>query len=104
VFVAGVTDGPGAGAGLLAGLGFGPASTSPVTQPGWLWTEAVYNVDVGANDEYRASLVVDETGAFSYAYRFSRDGGVRWLYCDLSGTSGMDPYDPTRGGALAVGE
>ncbi len=83
VWIDGVTNQPGATPGLLAQVGFGPTDTPPVSWTGW--TDAVFNTDVGNNDEFRARLVPEYTGTFHVVYRYSTTGGRDWVYADRSG-------------------
>lgn len=99
VFASGVTEGAGAGAGLVAELGFGPAGTHPAVDPGWQFTSATYSSDVGNNDAYEATLTPLAPGTFDYAYRFQADGGP-WIYCDSNGTD--DGYSASYAGSLTV--
>lgn len=88
VWIDGVTDRPGATPRLMAQLGFGPTDTPPVY---WTWwVDAVYNMDVGNNDEFKARLTPEYTRTFYYLYRYSTTGGRDWLYADRSG-----PISPT---------
>ncbi len=83
VWIDGVTHQPGATPGLLAQVGFGPTDTPPVS---WTWwTDALYNTDVGNNDEFKARLVPEYTGTFHVVYRYSTTGGREWVYADRSG-------------------
>jgi hypothetical protein len=103
VFLAGVTDRPGPGAGLRAELGVGTEGADPAQFPQfWRWAPGVYNVDVGANDEYMARLTAGAPGRYDYAWRYSADDGRTWLYADTNGTD--DGYDPGHAGALTVRE
>lgn len=70
--------------GLQAQLGFGPAGSNPASDVGWSWVDAVFNVDVGNNDEFMASLLPDAVGSYDYVYRYSTNGGRTWLYADLN--------------------
>lgn len=87
VWIDGVTDQPGAAAGLTAELGYGPDGTLPDTWNNW--TAAAFNVDAGNNDEFFGQLIVGTAGTYRYAYRFSRNGGP-YYYGDLDGlTNGI---------------
>jgi len=101
VWIGGVTDQPGATPGLMAQLGFGPDLSDPAGNPDWTWVDAAFNVDVGNNDEFMASLLPESVGAYDYLYRYSTTGGRDWLYADLSGPvpAGAVPPNP---GALTV--
>lgn len=86
LYEAGLTDVPGAPANVLAALGFGPAGTSPLTDLGWNWFAASYNVQVGNNDEFSRSLTAPAmAGTYSYTYRYSLDNGATWTAGDLDG-------------------
>jgi hypothetical protein len=107
VFSDGSTPGGGQGSGIMAQLGHGDAGSDPETDGSWQWVDATYNVSVDglvpgdlANDEYMASLSVATEGAYDYAYRFSKDGGASWLYCDLDGSD--NGYDTGQSGTLDV--
>jgi hypothetical protein len=84
VFEAGVTEAAGAPAGLVAQIGYGPLDRNPETQSGWTWFPTAYNVQVGNNDEYKASFTAPAAGTYKYTARVSLDG-VSWTYCDLNG-------------------
>jgi hypothetical protein len=97
VWADGVTNQLGQGTGIMAQLGFGPTSDLP-TGPSWSWSNMVYNVDVGNNDEYMGNILPTHAGTFAYSTRFSGDGGINWSYADLDGPN----YDIGRGGVLTV--
>lgn len=85
VWVDSVTRGQGQGGGILAEVGFGPASSAPDAAPGWIWYAAHYNVDADglnpgdlANDEYMGTVFPYAAGTYSLAYRFSVDAGATW--------------------------
>ena len=73
----GVTPGGGQGAGVVAELGYGPASSDPGIS-GWTWVAASYNGDSGDDDEYAANLPEGVPVGTSYTYRYSYNGGP---YC-----------------------
>jgi hypothetical protein len=85
VWIDGLTSQPGATPRLVAQLGFGPAGSNPQNNPQWTWVDASFNLDVGNNDEFMASLLPESTGTFDYLYRYSTTGGSNWLYADLKG-------------------
>lgn len=93
----GVTNFSGQGAGILAQVGYGPQADAP-TAPSWLWTAMAYNVDVGNNDEYMATLTPANAGVFAYTTRFSGDGGATWVVTDLNGPG----YSVDQAGVLTV--
>jgi len=107
VFAPGFTEAPGGHRNLLAQAGWGPPDTRPAASPDmWSWRDAGWFPtcsDCGFNDEYAVRLLVDLTGSYAVAYRFSIDGGESWLACDRAGSAPGDPYDPAKAGSLLVG-
>jgi hypothetical protein len=100
VWIDGVTDQPGATEGLRAQLGFGPDGSDPAGNLDWTWVDASFNVDVGNNDEFVASLLPEAVGTYDYAYRYSTTGGRDWVYADRDGIG--NGYDPAQAGSLTV--
>lgn len=84
IFEAGVTAAAGPAAGVVAQVGYGPASVNPEWQSGWQFFPASFNVQVGNDDEYQASFTAPAVGSYRYAYRFSQNG-TDWTYCDING-------------------
>ncbi|MBZ4416799.1 IPT/TIG domain-containing protein [Myxococcus sp. RHSTA-1-4] len=76
VWEGGVTDSAGAGAGLVAHLGYGSTAQDPGVA-GWTWILAPYDQDVGNNDQFAVPLPDLPVGT-SYMYRYSLNGGP---YC-----------------------
>jgi hypothetical protein len=86
IFEAGVTDPAGAPVGISGEVGFGPNGSDPTTNFTWTWVAAAFNVQVGNDDEFQGSFTVPNVvGTYSYAYRFTNDGGLSYTYCDLDG-------------------
>jgi glycosidase len=100
VWIDGHTTLPGATEGLVAQVGYGPDGSTPDGNPDWSWVDAVFNVDVGNNDEFMGQLLPEAAGTYDYAYRYSTTAGTVWLYADLDGTG--DGYDPAQAGDLTV--
>ena len=100
VWINGYTGLPGPTEGLIAQVGYGPDGSLPDGNPAWLWVQAVFNVDVGNNDEFKGQLLPENLGTYDYAYRYSTTAGMTWLYADLNGTG--DGYDPAQAGSLVV--
>jgi hypothetical protein len=84
IFETGVTAAAGAAAGVVAQVGYGPASVNPEWQSGWQFFPASFNVQVGNDDEYQATFTAPAVGSYRYAYRFSQNG-TDWTYCDVNG-------------------
>ncbi len=102
VFQEGLTDSPGAAAGLSVQAGFGPDGSDPRSpDSGWAWVDATYNGDkANNNEEYRATLTPPLAGRFDVAFRYSRDGGDSWVYADLDGS--QNGYSPLTSADLLV--
>jgi hypothetical protein len=89
VFVDGVTNASGQGAGVVAELGYGPNPSDPKLDPsGWTWSSAAYNAlcpdcDGEGTDEYMGTLTVGTPGSYLYTFRYSIDGGQAWCYGTL---------------------
>ncbi|MBI4672430.1 MAG: alpha-amylase [Chloroflexi bacterium] len=101
VWIDNATNQPGATQGLMAQLGFGPQGSNPDGNSAWTWVDATFNTDTGNNDEFKATLLPEQTGTFNYLYRYSTTNGRDWLYADFNGpiTSGATPPNP---GVLTV--
>ena len=68
----------------------------------WRFVDAVPNPSWNFgqnNDEYYAQISVP-AGTYGYVYRFSRDGGLSYTYCDLDMAN--NGFDPAQEGALTV--
>jgi hypothetical protein len=93
---------------LIGQVGYGPAATVP-DDAVWTWSLAIANPGWNAvaagqpnNDEYQAGLRAPATtGTFSYAYRFSGDGGATWVYCDR-GAGSSNGFQTADMGVLTV--
>ncbi|GEL72971.1 IPT/TIG domain-containing protein [Myxococcus virescens] len=108
VYAAGVTQGGGAGSGLVAQLGYGPADSDPRSDSGWTWVNATYKTDHGNNDEWEADLPNPGTvGIWRIAYRFSISENV-WRFCDADGVNDSDEgnltFSLSKLGTLTVGD
>jgi hypothetical protein len=105
LYEADLTSVPGAPASVLASLGFGPTATNPLTDLGWNWFAADYNVQVGNNDEFVQSLTAPATpGIYAYTYRYSLDNGVTWTAGDLDGAGSNEglAFSTTQLGVMTV--
>ncbi|WP_238539826.1 IPT/TIG domain-containing protein [Corallococcus macrosporus] len=108
VYAAGVTQGGGAGSGLVAQLGYGPADSDPSNSNAWTWVGATYKTDHGNNDEWEADLPNPGTeGTWRIAFRFSISENA-WRYCDSDGVNDSNEGNLTfsleRLGTLTVGD
>ncbi len=75
VFVNGITEGAGQGAGIISWIGYHNENTDPATWNNW--TVASFNADAGNNDEYIANIGTNiiEEGTYYYASRFQLNNG-----------------------------
>lgn len=73
VYAPGITDQAGQGAGIQAWIGYHTSNTNPAAWPNWV--PAVYQDDVGDNDEYLANIgaAIADEGTYYYASRFQLD-------------------------------
>ncbi|WP_426753902.1 IPT/TIG domain-containing protein [Myxococcus sp. Y35] len=105
VFVQGVTNASGEGAGVVGQLGWGPANEDPATSSAWNWeTSGAYKSDLSNNDVYEATLPnPGVAGSYRFAYRFQVNDG-EFLLCDADGASDAAGFDPELTGTLTVSE
>ena len=101
VYIAGVTNEPGATPGLRAQVGYGPNESDPRGNSDWTWFEAAFNTQAGNNDEFAGALLPEAVGEYDYVYRYSTDGAASWVYAYEGGLV-TDPYEPTKAGDLTV--
>ncbi|WP_164012864.1 IPT/TIG domain-containing protein [Pyxidicoccus trucidator] len=107
VYAAGITQGAGAGSGLVAQLGYGPADSDPRDSAAWTWVNATYKAEHGNNDEWEADLPNPGTeGTWRVAFRFSISENA-WRVCDADGvndsTEGPLTFNVGKLGTLTVG-
>lgn len=72
IYVAGLTNPAGAGAGIVAELGYSTSNTNPNTWTNWVTTS--FNAQFGNNDEYKAIVSGLLAGTYYYAFRYSLNG------------------------------
>ena len=105
IYEAGATESLGPNLLILADVGYGPLGSDPRVSLAWNWFPAIYNAQIGNNDEYQASLLSPLiNGTYSYTYRFSVDAGANLTAADLDGAGsnpGLD-FDPSKLGVLTV--
>jgi len=98
------TPGGGAAPGWTAQVGYGPLGSDPRDLDGWKFLDASYNamfIDAN-NDEYQAQFEAPAgLGDYSYAYRFSKNAGASFTYCDTDG-AGSNPGLTFSAAALGV--
>lgn len=92
VYSDGCTDGDAECTEISAQVGFGPSDGDPTSDAGaYTWVDATYNAGHTSdnNDEFQAVLSPQTEGTYTYAYRFSGDGGTTWTYCDFDDAGGF---------------
>jgi len=106
VYKSGVTEAAGQGSGISGEVGFGPKGTDPNTNAEWLWFESAYNPscsNCGNNDEYSGEITAPNTaGAYSFAFRFSDDSGLNFLYCDTVGVKNGESLSTASLGSMTT--
>ncbi len=98
VVVPGVTNAMGPAPGLVAQLGYGPATDAP-SSPSWTWMNGTFSTDLSGADEWAANLTPTTAGTFAYGWRFSYAGGA-WVYADLDGSA--NGWSAATAGVLTV--
>ncbi len=85
-YAAGQTPGAGQAAGWQAELAIGPYGTVPTSDGRcWSYQPASFNLDVGNDDEYSASVTPKNAGLLGLFFRYRPPGGA-WRYGDLDGS------------------
>jgi hypothetical protein len=105
IYEAGITEPAGAPSGILAEVGYGTNGSDPRSHNSWKFVAAAYNQQFGNDDEFMASFTAPATVAtYSYTYRFSQDGGLKWTYCDLNGAGSNTglTFEPAQLGVMTV--
>jgi len=93
VWMEGVTDSPGEGAGITAELGYGADGSTP--DETWTWFEATYFGDVGSNDEYIYNLECTMVaGLYDYTYRYQYEGDADYYYAAEIGNLTVNDAPP----------
>ncbi len=90
VYVSGVTEGAGQGAGIECWAGYSDTDSDPATWDESHWAPAVYNEfgPTGSNDEYMLGSTINlPSGTYYYTFRYRYDGGP-YTYGGYSATGG----------------
>jgi hypothetical protein len=87
VYVEGITDQTGQGAGVQAWIGYSLTNSNPSTWTNWVLAD--FSMDAGNNDEYLANIgaAITENGTYYYASRFKLDDQT-YVYGGFSETGG----------------
>ncbi len=62
-----------------------PITGGPIDPATLTCTDAIYNKDMGNDDEYWATVTFPAPGDYHYIVAFSGDGSQTYTYCDLTG-------------------
>lgn len=102
IYAEGVTNVQDQGAGIIVQFGIGPRDTLCVNNSQWNWFLASFFRSIGNNDEYSYTLFLPAAGNYDYAFRYSGDGGLTWLYGDTDGSSAGESPTIIKQGKLTV--
>lgn len=86
VYVAGITNGPGQAAGIIAQVGVNSTNTDPSTWPANAWSNATFNTQAGNNDEFTSGIGnLLSAGTYYYTFRYSLGQGCPYFYGGYNG-------------------
>lgn len=86
IYVAGITNGPGQAAGIIAQVGVNSTNTDPSTWPVNAWSNATFNTQAGNNDEFTAGIGnLLSAGTYYYTFRYSLGQGCPYFYGGYNG-------------------
>jgi uncharacterized protein YjdB len=86
IYVAGITNGPGQAAGIIAQVGVNSTNTDPSMWPANAWSNATFNTQVGNNDEFTAGIGnLLSAGTYYYTFRYSLGQGCPYFYGGYNG-------------------
>jgi hypothetical protein len=86
IYVAGITNGPGQAAGIIAQVGVNSTNTDPSTWPVNAWSNATFNTQAGNNDEFTAGIGnLLSAGTYYYTFRYSLGQGCPFYYGGFNG-------------------
>ena len=86
IYVAGITNGPGQAAGIIAQVGVNSTNTDPSTWPANAWSNATFNTQAGNNDEFTAGIgSILSAGTYYYTFRYSLGQGCPFYYGGFNG-------------------
>lgn len=86
IYVAGITNGPGQAAGIIAQVGVNSTNTDPGTWPANAWSNATFNTQAGNNDEFTAGIGnLLSAGTYYYTFRYSSGQGCPYFYGGYNG-------------------
>ena len=86
IYVAGITNGPGQAAGIIAQVGVNSTNTDPSMWPANAWSNATFNTQAGNNDEFTAGIGnLLSAGTYYYTFRYSLGQGCPYFYGGYNG-------------------
>ncbi len=71
-------------------VGFSNDKTKPFYNWFWFALKGNQSFSNSLNDEYKGTMIPNESGDFAYITRVSGDGGTTWKYCDFEGNDSVD--------------
>ncbi len=96
IWIEGITPAPGPGLGISAWIGINSENTNPSTWTNWY--PAVFNVDVGNNDEYMADIGYNlPPGTYYYASKFQYGSQIKYGGYNQSGGGFWDGVNNVSG-------
>lgn len=72
---------------VRAQIGHGPEGTLPPESADWAWSDARFQSESDGTLTYAGRLTPAEPGTRRFAFRFSQDDGVTWVYADRDGSA-----------------
>lgn len=86
VWVDGVTNSAGQGAGIEAQFGYSTTNDDP-SGTGWIWNDATFNAQVGNDDEFKYDFTPSTAETYYYAFRYRTSASCTWYYAGYGGGS-----------------
>ncbi len=79
IYIAGVTEAAGAGAGIEAQFGYSTSDSNP-SGAGWTWQNASFSSQQGNNDEFKYDFTPSVAGTYYYTFRYRSGPTCPWSY------------------------
>ncbi|WP_448670167.1 T9SS type A sorting domain-containing protein [Chryseobacterium koreense] len=104
IYIAGVTEAAGAGAGIEAQFGYSTTNSNP-SGAGWTWQNASFSSQQGNNDEFKYDFTPSVAGTYYYTFRYRSGPTCPWSYGGFhSGGGGFWDGTVNVSGLLTVDE
>jgi hypothetical protein len=88
------------GSGVEAEVGYGPVGSDASTDNSWRWLPVPFSRSEAGYSIYGGSVRFPAEGNFDLAFRFSKDGGLHWIFADLDDSDLT--YNPAQAAKLKV--